>query len=44
MLSDVFEKLDWDPDRFVTYRTVIEYPVVPSTVSMRSLLPERKRD
>jgi len=44
MLSDVFEKLDWDPDRFVTYRTVIEYPVVPSTISMRSLLPERKRD
>lgn len=41
MLDDVFQKLDWDSDKFMTYRVVIEYPVIPSTVNMRSILPEK---
>ncbi|NOQ22474.1 MAG: hypothetical protein GQ565_07475 [Candidatus Aegiribacteria sp.] len=40
MIEDVFSKLQWDPAKFRTYRIVIDYPVIPSTVSMRSLLPK----
>ncbi|OPL18188.1 MAG: hypothetical protein AVO35_06695 [Candidatus Aegiribacteria sp. MLS_C] len=42
MMEDVFARLDWDPNLFRTYRVVIDYPVIPSTVNMRSLLPERE--
>ncbi|MCK5787276.1 MAG: hypothetical protein KAH54_12060, partial [Candidatus Sabulitectum sp.] len=42
MIEDVFTKLKWDPSEFTTYRTVIDYPVIPSTVHMRSILPEKK--
>lgn len=42
MLEDVFRRLNWDPDKFRIYRTVIDYPVIPSTINMRSLLPEKE--
>jgi len=42
MIEDVFSKLQWDPSKFRTYRVVIDYPVIPSTVNMRSLLPEKQ--
>ncbi len=42
MLEDAFGKLLWNPEEFRTYRVVIDYPVIPSTVNMRSLLPERE--
>jgi len=42
MLEDVFSRLDWDPSQFRTFRVVIDYPVIPSTVNMRSVLPEKQ--
>lgn len=42
MLDDVFQKLDWPSNEFITYRVMIDYPVIPSTAIMRSLLPDRK--
>jgi len=42
MMEDVFSKLQWDPAMFRTYRVVIDYPVIPSTVNMRSLLREKE--
>jgi len=42
MMDDVFDRLRWPADKFRTYRVVIDYPVIPSTVNMRSLLPERE--
>jgi len=41
MIEDAFQRLQWDPEKFRIYRVEIDYPVIPSTVSMRSLLPER---
>ena len=41
MIEDAFKRLQWDPAKFRTYRVVIDYPVIPSTLNMRSLLPER---
>jgi len=41
MIGDAFRRLNWNPDQFVVFRVEIEYPVVPSTINMRSLLPER---
>ncbi len=42
MLRDAFEKLGWPGHKFVLYRAIIEYPVIPSSVIMRSPLPGRK--
>ena len=42
MVEDVFNRLQWDPSKFRTYRVVIDYPIIPSTVNMRSLLPEKQ--
>ncbi|MFO8182590.1 MAG: hypothetical protein R6U39_00315 [Candidatus Aegiribacteria sp.] len=42
MLEDVFARLDWSSNEFITYRVIIDYPVIPSTAIMRSLLPDRK--
>ena len=44
MLEDAFGRMGWNPDGFVVYRTVIEYPVIPSTINMRTLLPEGPGD
>jgi hypothetical protein len=41
MMDDVFARLQWEPEMFRTFRVVIDYPVIPSTVNMRSLLPEK---
>ncbi len=42
MIEDAFRRLNWNPEDFSIYRVVIEYPVIPSTVNMRSLLPDRE--
>jgi len=42
MLEDAFTRLQWDPSEFTTYRAVIDYPIIPSTIHMRSILPEEK--
>ncbi|MBN1433844.1 hypothetical protein JW921_03735 [Candidatus Fermentibacterales bacterium] len=41
MLEDVFRRMGWDGSDFAVHRAVIEYPVIPSTVNMRTLLPEK---
>ena len=36
----VFERMGWSPDRFDVYRCRVEYPIMPSTVTMQFDLPE----
>lgn len=42
MVEDVFAKLEWPSNEFITYRVMIDYPVIPSTAIMRSVLPDRE--
>lgn len=40
MVNYAFERLGWDPARFDVFRVRMEYPPVPTTVTMESPLPE----
>ena len=35
MLRYAFDKLEWDPAEFDIYRSVLEYPILHTTVVMR---------
>ena len=39
LLSDVFERAGWDPDRFVGFRLTIPYPPIPAQAMLRAPLP-----
>ena len=41
MISYVFERLGWEPSRFRVVRARVEYPPVPTTVSVEYALPEK---
>ncbi len=41
MMQDVFDRLGWDSERFDVYRCRVEYPVMPSSVTMQFDLPEK---
>lgn len=41
LMKYVFDQLDWDPDRFVSFRFSMAYPPIPTAVLLRSELPER---
>jgi len=41
MCAHVFDNLGWEAPRFDVYRCRVEYPVVPSSVTMRFERPER---
>ena len=43
LASHVFSRLGWNPDDFLVYRLVIEYPVIPTVAFMWHPLPERPR-
>ena len=44
MARYVFNRTDWDGERFDVYRCRIAYPILPSTTGIRFNLPERPAD
>ncbi len=42
MLSEIFERLGADPDRFAVFRTSVEYPILLSRGELLLSLPERR--
>jgi len=41
MVDHVLSRVGWEGDRFLVYRCLVEYPVMPSTIMIRYELPEK---